>query len=79
MKLSDFVQTKRKQYRLTQFQLADQAGVGLRFIRELEAGKPTLRLDKVNVVLALFGAELGPVSMDRDFGGDDPVKEDSHA
>ena len=39
------------------------AGVGLRFVRELEQGKKTLRLDKVNQVLALFGAEVGVVSI----------------
>ena len=40
-----------------------RAGVGLRFVRELEQGKKTLRLDKVNQVLALFGAEVGAVSI----------------
>jgi y4mF family transcriptional regulator len=43
---------------LTQAELADRAGVGLRFIRELEQGKPTVRLDKVKQVLDLFGHEL---------------------
>jgi hypothetical protein len=42
--------------------LADCAGVGLRFIRDLEQGKPTLRLDKVNQVLALFGHRMEPVA-----------------
>lgn len=46
---------------MTQKALADRAGVGLRFIRELESGKPTLRLDKVNCVLDLFGHTLAPV------------------
>ena len=49
----------RKAAGLTQAQLAQRAGVGLRFIRELEQGKPTVRMDKVNQVLALFGCELG--------------------
>ena len=40
-----------------------RSGVGLRFVRELEQGKKTLRLDKVNQVLALFGAEVGVVSI----------------
>ncbi len=66
MNLASFVRGKRKQYGLTQAQLADRAGVGLRFIRELEGGKPTLRMDKVNIVLALFGAELGPVAQQRE-------------
>lgn len=59
--ISDFVKEKRKQLRLTQPELAERAGVGLRFIRELEQGKQSVRLDKVNQVLALFGSELGVV------------------
>ncbi len=66
MTLQSFVRGKRKQYGLTQVQLADRAGVGLRFLRELESGKPTLRMDKVNIVLNLFGAELGPVPQQRE-------------
>lgn len=61
MSISDFVRQQRKNYKLTQRELADRSGVGIRFIRELEGGKSTLRLDKVNVVLSLFGAELGVV------------------
>jgi y4mF family transcriptional regulator len=56
-----FVKDRRKRLNLTQHDLADRAGVGLRFIRELEQGKATLRMDKVNLVLALFGHCLGPV------------------
>lgn len=59
--VSGFVKEKRKKLRLTQVQLAQKAGVGLRFIRELEQGKKTLRMDRVNQVLELFGCELGPV------------------
>lgn len=59
--LSFFVKKKRKQLRLTQPELAEKAGVGLRFLRELEQGKETLRLDKVNQVLALFGAAVGVI------------------
>jgi y4mF family transcriptional regulator len=51
----------RKQYHLTQEDLAEKAGVGLRFVRDLEQGKPTLRMDKVNQILELFGMELFPV------------------
>lgn len=65
MKISDFVRQQRKAHRLTQRDLADRAGVGLRFVRELEAGKPTLRLDKVNVLLDLFGHHLEPVPAPR--------------
>lgn len=64
--LSLFLKEKRKQYQLTQLALAEKAGVGLRFIRELEQGKASLRMDKVNQVLALFGYELGPVQLDRE-------------
>ena len=62
MSLADFVKDKRKAVKLTQTELAEKAGVGLRFIRELEQGKETLRLDKVNQVLQLFGYEVGAVS-----------------
>lgn len=55
----------RKRYDLTQVDLSEKAGVGLRFVRELEQGKQTLRIDKVNQVLILFGAELVPAPMDR--------------
>ena len=61
MNLSEFVKDKRKAVKLTQPELAEKAGVGLRFIRELEQGKQTLRLDKVNQVLQLFGYEVGAV------------------
>lgn len=64
MDLSKFVKTKRAMARLTQPELAEKAGVGLRFIRELEQGKQTLRLDKVNQVLQLFGYEMGPLKAD---------------
>jgi y4mF family transcriptional regulator len=60
-KLSNFVKEKRKKIGLTQPQLAERAGVGLRFIRELEQGKKSLQMDKVNMVLFLFGHELGPM------------------
>jgi y4mF family transcriptional regulator len=61
MNLSEFVKHKRKLVKLTQPELAEKAGVGLRFVRELEQGKETLRLDKVNQVLQLFGHEVGAV------------------
>ncbi|MDQ0478140.1 helix-turn-helix transcriptional regulator [Chryseobacterium sp. MDT2-18] len=61
--LSDFVKQKRKSTGLTQEDLSLKAGVGLRFIRELEQGKPTLRMDKVNQVLSLFGHELSPTKI----------------
>lgn len=58
--LSDFVKGERKKNSLTQEDLARMTGVGLRFIRELEQGKPSLRMDKVNQVLEAFGAKLVP-------------------
>jgi y4mF family transcriptional regulator len=64
--ISVYVKTKRKQNKLTQPELALKAGVGLRFVRDLEQGKNTLRMDKVNDVLRLFGEELGVVQMDRE-------------
>ena len=65
-RLSAYVKEKRKLYGLTQEDLSQKSGVGLRFVRDLEQGKPTLRIDKLNQVLRLFGAELGPVEMPRD-------------
>lgn len=62
--IAQFVKEKRKSLKLTQVDLAEKSGVGLRFVRELEQGKKTLRLDKVNQVLDLFGCELGPVRKD---------------
>jgi y4mF family transcriptional regulator len=61
MILRNFVKKQRKIHGLTQADLARKAGVGLRFVRELEQGKSTLRMDKVNQVLQLFGKTLGPV------------------
>lgn len=66
MTLSCFLKDKRRQLNLNQQQLARKAGVGLRFIRDLEQGKTTLRMDKVNQVLKLFGQELGPQPMNRE-------------
>ena len=61
--LSKAVKTLRKQYNLTQTDLSEKSGVGLRFVRELEQGKQTLRLDKVNQILNLFGCEVGVVQI----------------
>ena len=62
---SIFVKEMRRQYGLTQRQLAEKAGVGLRFLRELESDKPTLRMDKVNMVLEMFNTELGVVQKEK--------------
>jgi y4mF family transcriptional regulator len=66
MELNEFVKEKRNAVRLTQPELAEKAGVGLRFVRELEQGKETLRMDKINQVLKLFGYEMGPVETKRE-------------
>jgi y4mF family transcriptional regulator len=64
MNLSEFVKNKRKEFELTQVDLSEKSGVGLRFVRELEQGKSTLRMDKVNQVLELFGAKLSAIKVD---------------
>jgi y4mF family transcriptional regulator len=64
--LSSYVKEKRKLANITQVELAEKAGVGLRFVRDLEQGKSSLRMDKVNDVLILFGAALGPVKIELD-------------
>jgi len=64
-KLSQFVKERRKSLGLTQEDLSFKAGVGLRFVRDLEQGKESLMLDKANQVLSLFGHELGPVPSER--------------
>ena len=59
--LVQYVKAQRKALGLTQGDLADQAGVGLRFVRDMEQGKQTLRMDKVNQVLKVFGSSLVPM------------------
>jgi y4mF family transcriptional regulator len=66
--LAAFVRKRRKLAKLTQTELAERAGVGLRFIRELENEKKALRLDKVEQVLLLFGHTVGPVPAKREAG-----------
>lgn len=65
-RLIRFVKERRKLLGLTQEDLAEKAGVGLRFIRDLEQGKESLRLDKVNQVLQLFGHEMIPGEIKRE-------------
>ena len=57
--LSMFLKNKRKEFGYTQEEFAMRSGLGLRFIRELEQGKKTLRMDKVNQALEMFGYTLG--------------------
>lgn len=66
MDLNKFVKDKRATTGYTQPELAEKAGVGLRFMRDLEQGKQTLRMDKVNQVLQLFGFQLGQIELKRD-------------
>lgn len=63
MVLGEYIRAKRKLYGLTQVELAERSGVGIRFVRELERGKATVQLDKVNQVLLLFGEELQPTKI----------------
>jgi len=58
MTIPQFIKLKRKENNLTQEELAQKTGVGLRLVREIEQGKTSMRMDKVNQILALFGAEL---------------------
>ena len=53
--ISKFLKQKRKEYGINQIEFAEKSGLGLRFIRELEQGKTTVRLDKVNRALSMFG------------------------
>ena len=61
MSLPKHIKDLRRQENLTQQDLADRAGVGIHFVRDLEQGKSSLRMDKVNDVLKLFGEELGAI------------------
>ncbi len=70
MQLNEFIKEKRNAAGLTQPELAEKAGVGLRFIRDLEQGKQTLRLDKVNQLVQLFGYQVGPIEMKRADGAE---------
>ncbi len=63
---SDIVKNKRKELKLSQEELAKRVGVGLRFIRDVEQGKRSIRLDKLNQVLNYFGLEVSAVNMRRD-------------
>lgn len=59
-RIAEFVKNNRKAAGLTQEEFAIRSGLGLRFVRELEQGKPTVRMDKVNIALAMFGMEAVP-------------------
>ena len=59
-KIAEFIKTNRRAAGLTQQEFAMRSGLGLRFVRELEQGKETVRMDKVNIALAMFGMEAVP-------------------
>ena len=59
-RIGNYIKEERKKAGLTQEEFAMRAGLGLRFVRELEQGKETVRLDKVNQALAMFGKEAVP-------------------
>ncbi len=64
-KIADFIKTGRRAAGLTQEEFAARSGLGLRFVRELEQGKETVRMDKVNVALGMFGMEAVPGETER--------------
>ena len=61
--LSEFVKKRRKEVQLTQEEFAERAGVALTVVRKIEQGKTNLNLEKVNLVLAMFGHKLAPVEI----------------
>lgn len=65
-KIARFVKESRRSAGLTQEEFAIRSGLGIRFIRELEQGKETVRMDKVNIALGMFGMEAVPGKKDRD-------------
>lgn len=58
--ISEYIKKSRKEAGLTQEEFALRSGLGLRFIRDLEQGKETVRMDKVNMALSMFGMEAIP-------------------
>ena len=63
-KIGVYIKQERKKAGLTQEEFAMRSGLGIRFVRELEQGKETVRLDKVNQALAMFGMEAVPGKME---------------
>jgi y4mF family transcriptional regulator len=64
-----FVRQQRKELGYTQEEFALRVGVGIRFLKDLETGKPTVRLDKTNQVLNFLGAEVVPGPLHREVEG----------
>lgn len=65
-KIAEFVKRKRKEAGLTQEEFSVRSGLGLRFVRDLEQGKETVRMDKVNTALAMFDMEAVPGRKEND-------------
>ena len=63
--IAEFVKNSRRAAGLTQQEFALRSGLGLRFVRELEQGKDTVRMDKVNTALAVFGMQAVPGKIER--------------
>jgi y4mF family transcriptional regulator len=63
-KIGEYIKQERKKAGLTQEEFAMRSGLGIRVVRELEQGKETVRLDKVNQALAMFGMEAVPGKME---------------
>ena len=63
--IAQFIKQQRKQAGLTQEEFALRSGLGLRFVRELEQGKSTVRMDKVNIAIGMFGYEAVPGKTER--------------
>lgn len=61
-RLAAFVKDRRKEVHLTQVEFAERSGIALTVIRKIEQGKTNLNMDKVNLVLSMFGHELAPVN-----------------
>ncbi len=61
-KLAEFVKERRKEVKLTQEEFAERSGVALTVIRKIEQGKTNLNIEKVNLLLKMFGHELAPVN-----------------
>ena len=76
--IAEFVKENRKAAGLTQEQFALRSGLGLRFVRELEQGKETVRMDKVNVALAMFNAQAVPGKKEIKFDICDEWQESEH-
>lgn len=66
--IASFVRSKRKALGYTQLEFSQRVGVGLRFLKELELGKKSLRMDKVEQVLNYFGYSLAPVRLENSDG-----------